>query len=204
MENLNQLISETVFLELKMLRCTKNCTSELASAYNEDVFQTIRGNQLKGWSYPMLESYRRDIDHALAECRNLYCERYAYLLMQLDPEKYQNLQDRLPKPVIEKRWLVDWICQARSSWWEALGCMRAEAQTLMWSLYQNADNMAPEVCLRSELMTYSVETLRLYAAYVEKLQKENRDIDQVILEQLLNDYGYSSLKDAVQKRAAGL
>lgn len=204
MESLNQLISETLFLELEMLHCTKNCTLELASVYDEEVFQTIRGNQLKSWNYPMLESYRRDIGNALAERRNLYCERYAHLLVQLDPGKYQNLQDGLPKIVIEKRWLVDWNCQARRSWWEALGCMRVEVQMLMWSLYKNADKMDQEVCLRSELMTYSVETLRLYAAYVEKLQKEGKNIDQIILAQILNGYGYSSLDDAVQKRMTEL
>ena len=52
---------------------------------------------------------------------------------------------------------------------------------------KNADHIDQDVCLHSELMTYSVETLRLYAAYVEKLQKEKKDIDQMILDHIPND-----------------
>ena len=204
MKWLNQLISETVALEFEMLHRAQNCNPVLSSAYNELVFCNVRSSQLRAWTRPMLESYQQDIHHANEQERNLFCERYAYLMLQLDPEKYPGLQERVPKASIEKMWLVDWICSARAAWWTDIGRQQRDAKTLMWSIYKDAANLDGDACLRSELLTYSVETLRLYAAHIETMQKEQRSIDQLILDHTLTACGYASLNEAVRGLAAGL
>ena len=68
---------------------------------------------------------------------------------------------------------------------------------------QNAASF--ETYLRGELLTYSVETLRLYAAYVEKLQKAGRNMNRMILEDTIGRCGYPSLEAAEQRLSgAGL
>ena len=62
---------------------------------------------------------------------------------------------------------------------------------------QNAASF--ETYLRGELLTYSVETLRLYAAYVEKLQKAGRNMNRMILEDTIGRCGYPSLEAAEQR-----
>ena len=74
----------------------------------------------------------------------------------------------------------------------------------MWSIYKDAANLGGDACLRSELLTYSVETLRLYATHIETMQKGQRSIDQLILDHTLTACGYASLNEAVCGLAAGL
>lgn len=53
-----------------------------------------------------------------------------------------------------------------------------------------------ETYLRGELLTYSVETLRLYAAYVDKCQKEKINLCEQVLRNTVLRYGYPSLEAA--------
>ena len=65
---------------------------------------------------------------------------------------------------------------------------------------QNADSF--ETYLRGELLTYSVKTLRLYAAYVEKLRKAGENMNRMILEDTVGRCGYPSLEEA-ERRLSG-
>ncbi len=50
-------------------------------------------------------------------------------------------------------------------------------------------------------MTYSVETLRLYAAFVEKNQKEKVNLCEQVLRNTVLRYGYPNLEAAEAHQA---
>ncbi len=53
-----------------------------------------------------------------------------------------------------------------------------------------------ETYLWGELAAYSVETLRLYRAYVEQLRQTGYNLNEMILKNTVQQYGWSSLEDA--------
>lgn len=58
-----------------------------------------------------------------------------------------------------------------------------------------------ETYLRGELLTYSVETLRLYVAFVEKGQKEKINLCEQVLRNTVLRYGYPDLEAAEEHQA---
>ncbi len=68
--------------------------------------------------------------------------------------------------------------------------------TMLSSLMSSALFMRKPWYLRGELLTYSVETLRLYAAYVEKSQKEKINLCEQVLRNTVLRYGYPNLEAA--------
>ena len=59
-----------------------------------------------------------------------------------------------------------------------------------------------ETYLWGELESYSIETVRLYSEYVNALKAEGRNLNEMILANMVSQYGYSSL-EAAESRTKG-
>lgn len=114
---------------------------------------TIHFDQLETWSIEMLKSYASDLTSAIADHRNPFCERLAYGMQETESERFELLSDHLPPICTEKQWLVDLLCANSEH--------RQNACAAGYTMGE----------FRSELMTYSVETLRAYAAYLDDLHE---------------------------------
>ena len=57
-----------------------------------------------------------------------------------------------------------------------------------------------ETYLRGELLTYSVESLRLYAAFVDKSKKERVNLCEQVLRNTVQQYGFSTLEEAESRQ----
>ena len=57
------------------------------------------------------------------------------------------------------------------------------------------DDTSYETYLRGELGTYSEETLSKYAAFIVKLTKEQKNLAEMILQNTIEFYGYSSFDE---------
>lgn len=105
----------------------------------------------------------------------------------------------MPVPSMEARYLADLICDAHVAWQEALAKRYPYLTGQGRPIRKEMDGPGVtsfETYLRGELLTYSVETLRLYAAFVEKNQKEKINLCEQVLRNTVLRYGYPDLEAA--------
>ena len=120
--------------------------------------------------------------------------------------RYEALKDTLPVLSPEKLYLSDLICAAHVLWQEEL----AEQYPRLTGHGRpiRKENDGPgitsfETYLRGELLTYSVESLRLYAAFVDKSKKERVNLCEQVLRNTVQRYGYPDLETAEEHPAKG-
>lgn len=192
-------IETIVEIEWEMMDKVQNCGGRAHCQDDWKTFNLMRTGQMLAWNQPLLDSYLDDLHNAQAEGRNLLCEKYAYMMERTSPEEYAAIKNYLPVPSLEKEWLVDWICQAHIAWQAELAQQYPALASRGRNISRDSDqqNAASfETYLWGELRTYSVRTLRLYAAYVERLQKAGRNMNRMILADTVSRCGYSSLEAA--------
>lgn len=147
------LIYSIRIIEAEFLQKRNDCSgcNCIANAYTP--ISVLHFDPLEAWSIEMLKSYDSDLTSAIADHRNLFCERLAYGMQETEPERFELLSERLPPICTEKQWLVDLLCANSEH--------RQNACAAGYTIGE----------FRSELMTYSVETLRAYAAYLDDLHE---------------------------------
>lgn len=192
-------VQELLDLEWRLFDAAPQAGQRSAQLEDREQFQLSRSAQLAVWSPELRESWRQDLLSALAENRNLINEKYIYMLEQVSPEQYVSLKANLPEASMEKLWLVDWICQAQAAWQETLSRKYPRLTQNSRAIRRNADNRSGvsfETYIRGELMTHSVNTLRLYASQIEKAQKVGENLCENVLEHVVRQLGYASLETA--------
>lgn len=192
-------VQELLDLEWRLFDAAPQAGQRSACPEDREQFQLSRSAQLAVWSPELRESWRQDLLSALAEGRNLINEKYIYMLEQVCPEQYASLKANLPAASMEQLWLVDWICQAQIAWQETLLRKYPHLTQNSRAIYRSSDSQSSisfETYIRGELMTHSVNTLRLYAHQIEKAQKAGKNLCENILEQVVRQLGYASLEAA--------
>lgn len=192
-------VQELLDLEWRLFDAAPQAGQRSAQLEDREQFQLSRSAQLAVWSPELRESWRQDLLSALAENRNLINEKYIYMLEQVSPEQYVSLKANLPEASMEKLWLVDWICQAQAAWQETLSRKYPRLTQNSRAIRRNAGNRSGvsfETYIRGELMTHSVNTLRLYASQIEKAQKVGENLCENVLEHVVRQLGYASLETA--------
>lgn len=201
MEN---LIKSVVAIEWALFDKVQNCGGRAACQDDAQTFSIMRSSQFQAWVRELLESYKEDLLYAQAQGRNLLCEKYAYMMERTAPAEYQQIKDALPVPSLEVRFLTDIICAAHVIWQEDLAKrfpnLTGRGRPIRKEM-DGPDVTSFETYLRGELLTYSVETLRLYAAFVEKNQKEKINLCEQVLRNTVLRYGYPDLETAEDHQA---
>ena len=189
-------VQELLDLEWRLFDAAPQAGRRSAQFEDREQFIVTRSAQLAVWSPELLESWRQDLLSAQMEGRNPINEKYIYMLERVDPEQYASLKSVLPIASMEKLWLVDWICQAQITWQEALIMKYPRLTQHSRAIHRSADNqdrVSFETFVRGELMTYSVNTLRLYAYQIEKAQKSGKNLCETTLENTVHLLGFQSL-----------
>lgn len=171
-EKMKDLIYKILDLENEMREKARSCIDCSCILKMDEINTAFRLHELETWSLQTLENYLNDLISAQLESRNLLCERYAYKLQKTDPERYHALKEHLPEASVEKLWLVDLICSEQIAWIKTT----VEQDQLQKPSAQTANIDTIDAELRSELMTYSIKTLRSYAAHLEELLKNPNNI----------------------------
>lgn len=194
MEN---LVEEIIVIEWEFSVQSKNYSCMCQGG--KEMYAIVRSNILTTWCDKLQKSYYQDLCNAKVEGRNPMEEKYEYILERTNPEAYEKRKGNLPERSLEKEWLMNWISESLVLWQEELEKDYPHLIGPKNAIRKNADNQtftSFETMLWGELATYSVPTLRLYAAYVEHLQKSRNNLNRLILENAVARYGYTSLVDA--------
>lgn len=196
---MDQLVKEIVALEWSLFDKVQNQGGRASCQDDWTTFQIMRSAQLSAWTPGMRWSYLSDLNTAREQGRNPLAEKYGYMMERTAPQEFAEIKDQLPPRTVEQETLIKDICRAHVEWLESLNSRYPKLTGRGRPIRSSQDGSGVtsfETHLWGELSTYSVETLRLYRAYVEQLRQAGRNLNEVILKNTVQQYGWSSLEDA--------
>jgi len=179
---------------------------ERASCQNDyPVFEIMRRAQYEAWSADALAAYLGDITAAEAAGRNIAREKYIRMMESTDPRGYAHFSGELPPVSDEKRALVEAIWAKMLAQTErmrerypilALGGRPLHAG-------EERDGWASiETYQKSELLTYSEDTLKALLANIEALEAEGKDFVYMVQENTVLKQGFPTMAEAEKAMAA--
>lgn len=193
---MTQIIEDIIALEWDLSNQMDYTVKKEPCLYDKSVFTTNRMNWLSAWNQELQESYYLDLCTAQFEGRNPINEKYRYMFEQMNFEEGKEL---LPEYSMEKLFLIDWISENLVEWQENLAQKYPRLVGNKKMIRRNLENRKQktfETYMRGELATFSEETLRVYAAYIEQLQKRGLNLNQMIFQNVVAVYGCQTLEEA--------
>lgn len=200
---MEEIIREIIGIEWSLFDQIQNRGGRADCQDDWRTFSVMRSSQFRVWPLALLESYRKDLHFAQKEGRNLLWEKYARMMERTAPSEYEALKDALPVPTPEKLYLADLICAVHVLWQEELAKQYPRLTGHGRPIRKENDGPGTtsfETYLRGELLTYSVESLRLYAAFVDKSKKERVNLCEQVLRNTVLQYGFSTLEEAESRQ----
>ncbi len=164
-------------------------------------FQIMRKSQYFTWPDALLADYLEDLTEAASQGRNLIAEKYAHMMRQTAPERYESLKAYLPVFSEQRKALMEQVIAIQVEWMEAFSeeypYMSANARVIH-SAEESEGETSYETYLRGELCTYSERTMYAYGRMIVQLCQTGQNLAKHIMEQTALLYGYDSLEDAEQ------
>ena len=192
---MSELVGTIIVAEWELFDRVHNRGGRAACQDDRETFFLMRSAQLSAWTEAMQESYYRDLCRAREQGRNLLSEKYGYM----------QIRDLLPPYSEVKTALIGDICQVQVEWQEELSRKYPRLIGNGRVIHRAQDGVYStsfETYLWGELESYSIETVRLYSEYVNALKAEGRNLNEMILANMVSQYGYSSL-EAAESRTKG-
>lgn len=193
-----ELIETLVTMEFQAFDKTRNLGGRAACQNDWDTFYIMRASQYLTWDEEMLESYIRDFYEAEQAGRNLITEKYGRMMESTVPEEYAQIKDCFPTLSSWQKQVIEQITAIQVQWMEEFSKKYPNISSRARKIHtyeDEPDDTSYETYLRGELGTYSEETLSKYAAFIVKLTKEQKNLAEMILQNTIEFYGYSSFDE---------
>lgn len=198
-EQKDALVDRIVKMEWEQFDKVKNEGGRADCQDDWETFSIMRRSQYMAWDETLLASYEQDLINAQAHGWNLIMEKYARMMKSTAPDRYQELESKLPKRSEEREQITEAIVKIQVNWMEQFAAkypkMAGNARSIH-TAEDNAWNTSYETYLRGELGTYSDDTLGLYAAFISSLYKNGENLAYNIMNNTAKLYGYQDVKDA--------
>ena len=199
---MEQLIQKIIEVEWQQFQMVQNEGGRAACQDDWTTFQIMRESQFVNWPLEILESYAKDLMAAMDKNWNLIFEKYTRMMKSTVPEKYKELEHILP-PISEERTIrMEKTIAIQTKWLEEFAEKYPNLMSEARYIHTEDDTeyeTSSETYLRGELASYSEETEKMYAAYIEKLQSEGKSIAVMTYDHMVKRYGYESIEDAEEK-----
>lgn len=195
-------IDRIVKLEWKQFDKVKNEGGRADCQDDWNTFSLMRRSQYMAWSDELLESYLGDLLDAEDKGWNLIMEKYARMMKSTTPDRYKELEDKLPVRSEERVAIQEEIIRLQVEWMEDFADRYPKMAGNARSIHTSEDNpfnTSYETYLRGELGTYSEETLIRYGRFVVDIQKKGGNLAYNIMNNTAKLYGYQSVEDAERK-----
>jgi hypothetical protein len=189
MPDKEELIAKILEMELKMFLSVP-ADGVYSCRQNPDGFRIHRGAQFIVWSEDTLQSYMDDLQKAEREDLNLMTIKYARMDNMIPRRNINTLIEKIA--AIQLRW--------QRQMFEKYPNLMAGARKLMDS-ENKAGGTSFETYLKSELETYSDNTLSLLHRDLSGLEEMGINGSERVYEHLSKIMGYESIEaaDAAQK-----
>lgn len=194
------LAEEITKLEWQQFQLTQNEGGRANCQEDWQTFHIMRMSQFLTWPLDLQESYKKDLERADSNGRNLITEKYARMMESTAPEIFERTIKPYIKPISEPRksaqeqiilTQVEWAADFRERY-PHLGL----AMRVLKTSEDTEENTSFETYLRGELSTYSDDTFAKYQRFVNNLRAENLNLTQMIITNTVHMYGYDSLEAA--------
>ena len=169
---------------------------------DKKTFIVMRRAQADVWSTDTLSSYLGDLEVATKGSINLMSIKYARMMEVTFPDEYESIKNLLPTVTENTLSLVTEIVKYHLSWsieaskkYPGLFSLGRPVTT---AVVQTQHTISIENYLRSELLTYSENTLELCLKDTIKAFDNDVNLSLEILINTARSYGYDSL-DAIEK-----
>lgn len=200
--NRDEVIAEIVEAEWKQFDKVKNEGGRADCQDDWNTFSIMRKSQYMAWPNQLLSSYLSDLKTAKANGWNLIMEKYARMMKSTAPDKYRDLEDKLPVRSEQREAIMEEIISIQVTWMEAFAMeypkMAGNARSIHTS-EDSAYNTSYETYLRGELGTYSEETFVLYGRFITELAKSGGNLAYDIMTNTARLYGYADVDDAEKR-----
>lgn len=199
---MSKLIDDIINFEWNEFQKVQNEGGRASCQDNWRTFEIARKSQFLSWNEKMLESYYEDLLISKKEGRNLFTEKYAYMMENTAPKRYEEIKHALPIISDEKNDLIEKIILIRVKWAEEFAVMYPNISgngRLIHSYEDGVYGTSMETYLRGELKTYSEKTINIYYNYVNQLKSQNLSLSKIIMEHTASLYGYKSLDEAEKR-----
>lgn len=194
-----ELIEQIVGAEWKQFDTVKNEGGRADCQDDWNTFSLMRKSQYMAWNEELLASYLRDLEEADKDGWNLIMEKYARMMKSTAPERYAELEGKLPKRDEERLAIQEEIIRIQVAWMEDFASKYPKMARNARSIHTAEDNpfnTSYETYLRGELGTYSDDTFLLYGRFIVEIQASGRNLAYMIMENTAELYGYKSVEDA--------
>ena len=194
------LAEEITKLEWQQFQLTQNEGGRANCQEDWQTFHIMRMSQFLTWPLNLQESYKKDLERADSNGRNLITEKYARMMESTAPEIFERTIKPYIKPILEPRksdqehiilTQVKWADDFRNRYTHLGLAMR-----VLKTSEDTEENTSFETYLRGELSTYSDDTFAKYKDFIEDLLAKNLNLTQMIIENTVHMYGYDSLEAA--------
>ena len=194
------LAEEITKLEWQQFQLTQNEGGRANCQEDWQTLRIMRMSQFLTWPLDLQESYKKDLERADSNGRNLITEKYARMMESTAPEIFERTIKPYIKPILEPiksaqeqiiLTQVEWAADFRERY-PHLGL----AMRVLRTSEDTEENTSFETYLRGELSTYSAETFAKYKAFIEDLTAKNLNLTQMIITNTVRMYGYDSLEAA--------
>ncbi len=198
----DEIIERVLALEWDMFTNVAGVNGRASCQDDKKTFLVMRRAQSEIWSTDTLTSYMADLESAGRNKVNLMSIKYARMMEITYPDEYENIKNRLP-PVSERiDELVSRIVNYNLAWSIDASKKYPKLFSLGRPVATAVENMQHTISienyLRSELLTYSENTLQLCLQDTMKAFDNNVNLSIEILRNTAKNYGYDSL-DAIEK-----
>lgn len=199
MKPMEETINRIIALEWTMFHSV-NEGKEQADCQNDPVtFDGMRRGQYEAWDEVTCRSYLRDLTEAADEGRNLAEEKYIYMMRSTAPEEFAMLSDRVRPIDCAKSELAE---QITARLLEQTAVLRREYPLISTGgrpLRSSEDTpcvTSVETYQRSELYTYSNNTLHCLLNHLIEQEQKGIALAAEIQQNSLKTYGFTSLEQA--------
>ena len=197
-----EIIEKVLALEWDMFTNVAGVNGRASCQDDKKTFVIMRKAQADIWSTDTLTSYMADLESAGRNKVNLMSIKYARMMEVTYPDEYKNIKDRFP-PVSERvNELVSRIVKHHLAWSIEASKKYPKLFSLGRPVATAVENIqhiiSIENYLRSELLTYSENTLKLCLQDTMKAFDNKVNLSIEILKNTAKSYGYDSL-DAIEK-----
>lgn len=194
---MNETIKEIIALEWEMFH-TVNGDDTVDCQNQKPTFELMRNAQFSAWSDAACKSYLEDLKAAVAAERSLVREKYIFMMKSTDPEGYEAFKGELPPVSEEKQELTNQIWEHMLAQTEKMRekypLLALGGRPLHTSEEQGWSSV--ESYQKSELLTYSENTLKALLAHIIDLEGQGIDLAYQIQENSVTCLGYKTMEEA--------
>lgn len=194
-----RLIEDIIAIEWDLFQNVNGNTSKASCQLDKRGFHLYRFSNYAVWTIAILETYKIYILDSIKDGRNILTEKYAYMMEETDPEKWESISIYLRKISEDEVNIIDKIWKINRVWASSLQARFPNLISLgrpMESEKGKSQITSAENYFKCELKTYNLEILTKLFNWYRKNFDEGKSLLEENYKIMMSLQGFTSLEEA--------